>query len=268
MSCPDCFRGVAFDAQPQGILSDVDGAYFAPAKGDNSSTTRVVILLTDIFGLNVSNPKVLADLYAEQLECDVWVPDLFRGKAPVAPEDMRLPERAGQGFSIWGWIAFFFMVIPMIPALYRQRPAVTDERLRVFLSKLNEKRSYERLGAVGYCFGGATAIRFAATNAFSTVIVCHPGRTNKALIRAMKVPCLWVLAEEDTMFSATLRLAAEAIFADRNDKKSFVEYDSKQYKGTAHGFAARPNLAFPDFKEGFERAQADIVAWFKKTLLA
>lgn len=80
MSCPDCFRGVAFDTEPQGVLSDIEGAYLATAKGDTPSATRAVIVLTDIFGLQLPNAKVLADLYAEQLGCDVWVPDLFGGE--------------------------------------------------------------------------------------------------------------------------------------------------------------------------------------------
>ena len=80
MSCPDCFKGVAFTEQPKGVISDINGAYFAAAKGNYISTTRAVVVLTDMFGLAMPNPKVLADLYAEQLGCDVWVPDLFAGK--------------------------------------------------------------------------------------------------------------------------------------------------------------------------------------------
>ena len=36
--------------------------------------------------------------------------------------------------------------------------------------------------------------------------------------------------------------------------------------GTAHGFAARPNLEVPEVKEGYEKAFQQTVDWFKKTL--
>lgn len=147
MSCPDCFKGVAFDEQPKGVISDINGAYFVPAKGDNITTTRAVVVLTDIFGLVLPNPKVLADLYAEQLGCDVWVPDLFAGesllgdfllilnvplpgKSPVPPDAMLHPERAGQRFTVWEWIQVIFHMLTYLPGLIRQRPTVTDPRVR------------------------------------------------------------------------------------------------------------------------------------------
>ena len=37
--------------------------------------------------------------------------------------------------------------------------------------------------------------------------------------------------------------------------------------GTAHGFAARPNLELPEIKEAFELAFEQTVQWFQKTLV-
>lgn len=53
--------------------------YFTPARGDSTQPTKAIILLTDIFGLRMSNPKIVADHFAEQLGMDVWVPDFFEG---------------------------------------------------------------------------------------------------------------------------------------------------------------------------------------------
>ncbi|KAF7361457.1 Dienelactone hydrolase endo-1,3,1,4-beta-D-glucanase [Mycena sanguinolenta] len=55
MSCPDCFRGSVLDGEPTGIISDLDGAYFA--SGGSSQSKRAIILLTDGFGLKIKNPK-------------------------------------------------------------------------------------------------------------------------------------------------------------------------------------------------------------------
>jgi len=59
-----------------------------------------------------------------------------------------------------------------------------------------------------------------------------------------------------------------ALYAGRKGKADFVEYEIKVYKGTAHGFAARPNLEYPEVKEGFEQAFKQAVEWFNKTLPA
>ena len=90
-------------------------------------------------------------------------------------------------------------------------------------------------------------------------------------------------------FKPPLRNEAEAVFKGRaKDSAEFVEYEFADHPGTlsfrsftsahlianlidgttgtVHGFAARPNMAISDAKEGFEKAFAAAVAWFKKTL--
>lgn len=83
MSCPNCFKGEILAGEPTGTISDIQGAYYAQS---SEPSTRAVLLLTDIFGLPLKNSKILADFFAEQLKCDVWVPDLFDGKLHLATE--------------------------------------------------------------------------------------------------------------------------------------------------------------------------------------
>lgn len=65
MSCPSCFKGIALTETPKGAIdAELDGAYVAPSTGTSS---RAVIVLTDIFGLFLPNAKIFADNYAEQL---------------------------------------------------------------------------------------------------------------------------------------------------------------------------------------------------------
>jgi hypothetical protein len=75
MSCPDCFRGSVLLGEPTGNF--VDGTYLATHPERTSE--RAIILLTDIFGLPLKNPKILADSPATHLKCDVWIPDQFAG---------------------------------------------------------------------------------------------------------------------------------------------------------------------------------------------
>ena len=61
------------DGEPEGQM--VDGAYLH----EGSNKSRAIIFLTDIFGLPLVNCKIMADKMSKELDCDVWVPDMFNG---------------------------------------------------------------------------------------------------------------------------------------------------------------------------------------------
>jgi len=83
--CKNCVSGHVLPGEPKGTIED--GAYVyryaedgAPEDGTPTASGKaVIILLTDGFGLNLKNPKVLADAFGERLKCDVLVPDMFNG---------------------------------------------------------------------------------------------------------------------------------------------------------------------------------------------
>lgn len=87
MSCPDCFRGSILDGIPSGAIKEVGGvdAYFVSGASEPTSKTFGVIYLTDAFGLALVNSKLIADKIANELACDVWVPDLFDGRTILEP---------------------------------------------------------------------------------------------------------------------------------------------------------------------------------------
>jgi hypothetical protein len=107
----------------------------------------------------------------------------------------------------------------------------------------------------------------------------------------------------DTMLPPERLEKIEALYAGRQGKDTFVDYEIKVYKGiyflcplrggliyhinsrlwydfdssfdrvqitlsAAHGFGARPNFAYADVKEGFEKAFQQAVDWFNKTVPA
>ena len=81
MSCPKCSEGLILPGDPTGsIQPDFMGAYFAPGPGGaDKPSNRVVLVLTDVFGLEIKNCKIIADGIAKRLQCDVWIPDYFEG---------------------------------------------------------------------------------------------------------------------------------------------------------------------------------------------
>jgi hypothetical protein len=79
MTCPNCAEGFVLPGDPTGsIQPEYDGAYHAVAPMGESK--QAVVLLTDGFGLELKNCKILADKLSRRLGCDVWVPDYFKGE--------------------------------------------------------------------------------------------------------------------------------------------------------------------------------------------
>jgi carboxymethylenebutenolidase len=77
MSCTYCYKGFALPGEPKGTMVGQD--YFTAAPNDATQQTKAIVLLTDIFGLPLPNPRIIADHLAEQVGVDVWVPDYFNG---------------------------------------------------------------------------------------------------------------------------------------------------------------------------------------------
>jgi len=269
-ACENCTKGFELPGEPTGsIIPEFNGAYLA--KGPEGYTKRAVVYLTDIFGLPLKNSKLMADELAQKLSCDVWVPDLFDGKPIVTANELEplMPDRAGVAMTLSQKLQVVFKMVTRIFAVYANRPAVSEIRATAFIKKIREEKKYETVGAVGYCWGGMLCVRIGADPSLAnSLVICHPGSINIQQIAAIKVPAAWACAEDDMSFVPALRKEAEAVFRGREGKEDYVENEFKDYQGTAHGFACRPNLALPEVKEGYEQAFEQTVAWFNKTLPA
>ncbi|KAF9536732.1 hypothetical protein CPC08DRAFT_565168 [Agrocybe pediades] len=170
--------------EPTGKIStEFEAAYFSPAP-TGSPSKHALLLFTDASGLALKNPMIIADELAKRLERDVWVPDYFKGR-PLFPVDAIVqPDRHDAKLTIREWL----------------RSSVVDKRMEYFIALLKEKRQYETIGAVGYGFGGAICIRFAATNLLERVVIAHPARFTLKQLKAIKIPTSWIWAPEDFFF--------------------------------------------------------------------
>jgi carboxymethylenebutenolidase len=265
MSSPDSYKVFVLPGEPKGSMDGPN--YFTPARGF-TQPTKAIVLLTDVFGLPMPNPKIVADHLAEHVGVDVWIPDLFNGRPPFKVEDLepRLPDRAGAKMTWTNTVVLLFKFLSAIPRLFANRPTVVDPRVHEFINKIKSEKGYERIGAVGYSFGGAIATRLGATDLVNTIVIAHPISLRSAEIRAIKVPTSWLLAEEDMGYTNREAQIARSIFQEQEAYSNHVEYEFKIWKGTAHGFAMRPNLEVPEVKAGYEGSLDQTISWLKKTL--
>ncbi|EIM87387.1 dienelactone hydrolase endo-1-3,1,4-beta-D-glucanase [Stereum hirsutum FP-91666 SS1] len=265
-SCENCKKGYIIPGEPTGTM--VGGAYFRTAPSGTESKSAIV-LLTDIFGLPLINSKIIADLLAEKTGFDVWVPDLFDGRPAFEVDDLEplVPQRPGEKMTLWSKLRLVVVALTRLLRIFAVRQSVVDPRATSFIEKIKAEKKYEKIGCVGYCFGAGVAVRIAPGNPnVNSLVLCHPSALKEEQIEAIKVPSAWACAEDDMAFTPDIRSEAEAVFAARKDKPEYVDYEFVDYKGTVHGFAARPNLSMPDVKEAYEGALEQTAAWFKKTL--
>jgi len=251
--------------EPEGTM--IGDTYFH--ESSSKTTTRAVVLLTDVFGLPLVNCKLMADEISKKLDCDVWIPDLFAGSPLFTVEQLEplVPDRAGVKLGFWSKIRFLMLILPRIHRYYRyMRPIIVDAKVDAFVSKIKDEKKYEKIGAVGYCFGGSCAIRLGSKGLVDSLVIAHPGGVTAEQVKAIKIPSSWECAEEDPSFDPKIRLEAESIFAARKDKEDYIDYEFVDYPGTAHGFAARPNLQLPEIVEAYNKALEQTISWFKKTL--
>ncbi|KAH8831545.1 dienelactone hydrolase endo-1-3,1,4-beta-D-glucanase [Flagelloscypha sp. PMI_526] len=265
MSCPDCKKGEILQGDPQGTIRS-DGSYFAAASNPSTNAKKAVVLLTDIFGLGIPNPKILADEFASKLNVDVYVPDLFQGKPIAKPGSLQLPNRAGYKRGWWEWVTFVFSIIRVLPRYLANKPGKVAPRLKAWITSLREEKGYTSVGAVGYCYGGILNIQLGQPGLFESIVCAHPGPFSNEDVQRLASPTVFLCAEDDASFPKRRRIEVEALLASRKGKDGAIEYEFNDYEGTAHGFAARPVLAYPEVAKAFGEAKAKTISWLTATL--
>lgn len=248
----------AVGSSPEAYLSSKN------TKPPEGGQKKAIVLLTDIFGLPLVNCKILADAFNERVGVDVYVPDLFQGRPPVTLEQIQPYQKDLPGEKLTWSEKFWFVAkfITFLPGFLPNRPKFANIRAETFIRGLKEEKGYSDIGAIGYCYGGHVSTYMAATDLIKTTIVTHPGMINASMIEAIKVPSLWQIPEEDEQTPDKLRNEIRGIL----NKKDGIAFEFTEYKGTRHGFAARPNLGIPQIKQAYEDALDEGVEWFKKTL--
>lgn len=271
--CPECITGNKLAGTLKGTNVDKHAlpAYFASAtRGDHNSpveyTTKALVISPDIFGFGIDNPKLLADLFAEKCGLDVWAVDTFNGNPPVREAELApyMQEYAGQRLSWLTTIGKYAKMLTYLPTLWSLKPANQEPALIEFIGQLRREYKYEKIGLIGYCWGGAHAVSLAAQPGIIDVALpCHPGSDFKTHIRDAVVPIAYSIPEEDGHWPAGF---LESVQAAIDARSNAPKHRFTVYPGTVHGFGSRPNLGIPQIKTSWEGYVSDTVGWVKETM--
>ncbi|CAO2649076.1 Nn.00g100250.m01.CDS01 [Neocucurbitaria sp. VM-36] len=227
---------------PVGQFKNVSGIqiYHSYPPGRNTSA-KAILYVTDIFGVPLLENKLLADSIASN-DYLVIMPDLFAGDA-VSDEE----QEAGLNLTEWR-------------ALH-PTPEI-DRIINTTIAYMRSELEVEKIGGVGYCFGGKYVPRFlTSSGGIDAGFIAHPSSLTEGEIGAIKSPLSIAAGTLDAAFNATAKSRAETILNTNN-----VTFQSNLYYAAPHGFAVRVNQSIPQQAYAKQASFMQAVTWFDSWL--
>ncbi|KAI1088575.1 alpha/beta-hydrolase [Rostrohypoxylon terebratum] len=204
----------------------------------NTSSDIGVLYLTDVFGIQLAENKLLADSFGRAGYLTV-APDMFNGTP--APGDIN-------GTPTFNTTKF----------LAEHSPEATDPIIATAIDFMRTELGVSKIVATGYCFGGRYAFRVLAEGkGVIAGFAAHPSLLEDGEISAITGPASIAAADGDDMTPAERRSAIEALLLETGQP-----YSLALYGGTKHGFGVRANITDPKQKFGKEEAFFQAIRWF------
>ncbi|KAF2760040.1 alpha/beta-hydrolase [Pseudovirgaria hyperparasitica] len=236
-----CTVGVKHEGKAAGKVQEFGGYQAYVSFPQDKSTTYGVLLLPDVIGHEFINAQLIADQFAANGYFTV-MPDLFSGD----PVKLNPPE----GFQIMDW-------------LQNHLPANVDPIVAATIAAMRSA-GVQKLGAVGYCFGGKYVARFLnAKGGVDAGFTAHPSFVDEEELRGVEGPLSIAAAETDKIFPAEKRRQTEDIL-----KEMKATYQLNLFSGVEHGFAVRGDVSQKQIRFAKEQAFYQAVQWFDEHVKA
>jgi dienelactone hydrolase len=219
--------------------------------GQEEAPCSIVVVFTDVYGIESGNQKVFCDALSERLDSSlVIMPDLFRGNPIMG--SWGLPHSITNTFAI-----------PSIVWSSKTRmkdTAIETDLLEVILPFLN-KFETAKISMVGFCYGAWVMGRGLALEQLSHLkcgVAIHPswkieqihGKTETALAAAVKdKPILFLVANNDDLKVGT------PIIQQLSKQRGNIDENtiSIEFQDMVHGFVARGDANDPKIAEQQEK---------------
>ncbi|KXG54729.1 Dienelactone hydrolase [Penicillium griseofulvum] len=236
-----CTIGVKHEGEAKGHLQQIgDVEVYIPSP--ERSSNRAILLLTDVIGHRFINAQLIADQLAANGYL-VVMPDLFHG-------DPVLLLNRPANFDLMAWLK----------GPPGHLPNRVDPVVQAILEEMKSNMGCDRVGGIGYCFGGKYAVRLLHPGLCDVAYVAHPSFIDAEELQAIQGP-LSIAAAETDIFPASKRHESEDILA-----KTGQPYQINLFSGVEHGFAVRADITKPTIRFAKESALLQAVAWFDQYL--
>ncbi|PCH44450.1 alpha/beta-hydrolase [Wolfiporia cocos MD-104 SS10] len=247
--CKDCISGVRHEGEPEGKFEQIGGVecYVATPTGDYPKD-KVILFLTDVFGIPLINNKLLADDFARN-GFKVVVPDILLGEAI---SDEQLNSGKIDIFNDW------------VPKHGRETWIPIVDKVVAALTETG----VTRFATTGYCFGAQPSFYLALQGKSHVTVVSHPSFLKvpsdiEEYRDNAKAPLLINSCEVDRQFPKEAQAVTDELLGGG---KFAPGYERTYWDGCVHGFAVRGDLSDPKVKAGKEGSFKATVEFFKKHL--
>ncbi|KAL7424010.1 hypothetical protein Q5752_001595 [Cryptotrichosporon argae] len=240
---PCCTTGHIHEGDPLGAFEVLYGlrTYVSNPSAPASGAQNVVVLLPEVFGVDLVNTKLVADEWA----ANGWkalVPDVFEGDAvPIEYLKAICPNMRDKAQATVASKAIDTAksAASLGPWLIRHREAVARPIVQDFFTALRADPSTGKVAAVGYCWGGRYALLQAQDDApgrADVAVAFHPSFLVETDVEPIKtVPVAILKGDQDDILSEPALDGIERVLDTNLGTRALV----KRYKDAVHGFAIR-----------------------------
>ncbi|KXS99343.1 hypothetical protein AC578_8985 [Pseudocercospora eumusae] len=275
-----CMSGHLASGTPKGREETIAGLPTYVAEPENKDKSKTIVFLVEIFGYKLNNIRLLADEYAAH-GFTAYIPDVLEGDAVddgfLKTVEPTLPERESRSIAEKA-TATATVAATLGPFLIKHREAVARPIIEGFIEKVREIPGTQKVGAIGFCWGGRYAILAAHTpfsgtpgKGIDAAFAAHPSLVSiPADFDPVAVPLGLALGEKDSLLGETeqgqiLRLMA----AKKKGEGQGVPLKGAEciiYPDQIHGFSLRGDWADEKSKAAIDQVTKQGVEWFKKYL--
>lgn len=162
------------------------------------------------------------------------------------------------------------MTLP--PWLVKHREAVARPLIEGFIRTVRNIPGTDKIGAVGFCWGGRYAI-LAGHKDFSSgqgqgvdaVYSLHPSLVAiPADFEPVNVPISFAVGDQDSLLGMKEVEQIKEIFAEK--RKQGLESEVVVYEDQIHGWSLRGDFSSDKDRKAMDQAEKQGIAWFKKYL--
>ncbi|CAO2647156.1 Nn.00g080780.m01.CDS01 [Neocucurbitaria sp. VM-36] len=248
-----CLKNFTWNGTPAGHESTLSNL---PTYITGTNPHAAVLFVHDALGWTFLNSRLLADHFAREANVTVYMPDFFGGE--VLDATLILQGR--------------FHELDL--AGFKTRNAREIREPEIFnCAKVLREMGYEKLGAVGYCFGGWAVLRLAARQPVAplvdAVVVAHPSWVTKSDLDGVCVPIQLLAPETDGQFSPELKMYAfqNLVLEKRVGRDGRgVPVEWVHFPGVEHGCLTKGDEGVVGEREAMVRGKDAAVSWFRQWL--